>query len=331
MPGRLNTRINEERFRKNFDELARVGVVSDGGAHRPALSDADFEAREWFRERAEKAGLRVGTDTAGNLPAVLKCGGEGSPTLPLGSHMDSVPYGGRFDGALGVVAALEAPLVVKEAGISPGVHLEAIDFTDEEGTHCGLLGSRALAGRLTTEDLERPYSGAEAFQSGLDRLGVTKSDLVAAGRDPRTVAGYLELHIEQGPVLADSNYDIGVVTAIVGVRCYQIKFIGKADHSGTTPMNSRLDPVQGVSAFALDASKTVENLFEDCRLNIGDMKFDPGALNVVPGSVNVTLELQTPDNETFRKRGQCSAANRAEFYAMPTTENPRRPTGEIKM
>ncbi len=299
MFGLLNMRINEKRLKTSFDELARIGGVRDGGVHRPALSNADFEARKWFRERAGKAGLHVGNDKAGNLSAVLRCGREGSPTLLLGSHLDSVPNGGRFDGALGVLAALEVLLVVREAGISPGVHLEAIDFTDEEGAHCGLLGSRALAGRLTTEDLEHPNRGADAFQSGLARLGLTPSDLVAAGRDPRTVAGYLELHVEQGPVLADSNYDIGVVTAIVGIRCYQLKFIGRADHAGTTPMNSRLDPVQGVSAFALDASKTVVSHFEDCRLNIGNMKVEPGAFNVVPEAVDVTLELRAPEEEKF--------------------------------
>ncbi len=301
MPEWTDVRINEARFKESFDELARIGAVSGGGVNRPALSDADFEARRWFRERAGKAGLRIGTDGAGNLSAVLACGRDGSPALLLGSHLDSVPHGGRFDGALGVAAALEVLLVVKEAGMSADVHLEAIDFTDEEGAHFGLLGSLAFAGRLTSEDLEHPNRGVDAFQSGLERLGVTTAGIVAAGRDPRTVAGYLELHVEQGPVLADADHHIGVVTAIVGIRCYRLKFIGRADHAGTTPMNARLDPVRGVSAFALEALETGARHFEDCRINIGNVTVEPGAFNVVPEAVNAALELRAAEEETLER------------------------------
>jgi N-carbamoyl-L-amino-acid hydrolase len=130
----------------DFNALAEIGSTGDGGVHRLSFSDNHLEARRWFLDKARAAGLEARVDSAGNHSAFLACGPPGAPTLLLGSHLDSVPYGGRFDGALGVVAALEALRVVKEAGISLPVHLEAIDFTDEEGTLVGLLGSAAMAG-----------------------------------------------------------------------------------------------------------------------------------------------------------------------------------------
>jgi beta-ureidopropionase / N-carbamoyl-L-amino-acid hydrolase len=141
-------RINSGRLQADFDALAQIGATGDGGVHRPALGEAHLQARRWFRGRILEAGLAFRTDGAGNHSALLRCGPEGAPSLLLGSHLDSVPYGGRFDGALGVLAALEVVRTIQEAGLSLPFHLEAIDFTDEEGTLVGLLGSSALGGKL---------------------------------------------------------------------------------------------------------------------------------------------------------------------------------------
>jgi N-carbamoyl-L-amino-acid hydrolase len=293
----LALRVNSERLRADFGALAAIGATPDGGVHRPALSDAHLDARRWFLERAEQIGLDARVDGAGNHSAVLRCGRAGGPTLLLGSHLDSVPYGGRFDGALGVVAALEVLQVVKEQGISLSTHLEAIDFTDEEAHFVSLLGSLALTGQLEAEHIKNPRAGRDRFQKALHHAGLSESSLFSAVRDPATVAGYLELHIEQGMRLIESGVQIGVVTTIVGIRSFKIRFIGRADHAGTMPMDKRLDAAQGASAFTLAARELVMKDFPGCVVNVGNMEFEPGAFNVVPQRVTVSLEFRADDDE----------------------------------
>jgi len=290
-------RINDERFRANFETLAAIGATPDGGVHRPALSEAHLEARRWFLEHAKQIGLDARMDGAGNHSAVLRCGRAGGPTLLLGSHLDSVPYGGRFDGALGVVAALEVLQVVKERGIWLNIHLEAIDFTDEEGHFVNFLGSLGLAGKLEPEHIQNPRGGRDRFQEALCQAGLSESSLFSAGRDPATLAGYLELHIEQGMRLIESGIQIGVVTSIVGIRSFKIRFIGRSDHAGTTPMNKRLDAAQGASAFTLAARELVMRDFPGYVVNVGNMEFEPGAFNVVPQMVTVALEFRADDDD----------------------------------
>ncbi|HTP02468.1 MAG TPA: M20/M25/M40 family metallo-hydrolase, partial [Anaerolineales bacterium] len=154
-----DTRINRNRMLAAFDELAAIGSTGDGGVHRPTFSEAHLVARAWFRDQIERSGLEFRLDGAGNHSAFLRCGPADAPTLLLGSHLDSVPHGGRFDGALGVMAAFEVLRTVKEAGIRLRYNLEAIDFTDEEGTLVGLLGSSALAGRLNPSVVQNPRGG----------------------------------------------------------------------------------------------------------------------------------------------------------------------------
>jgi N-carbamoyl-L-amino-acid hydrolase len=290
-------RINNERFRANFEKLAAIGATPDGGVHRPALSDAHLDARRWFLEHARQIGLDARIDGAGNHSAVLHCGRAGGPTLLLGSHLDSVPYGGRFDGALGVVAALEVLQVVKEQSVSLNTHLEAVDFTDEEGHFVNFLGSLALSGKLEPEHVQNPRGGRDRFQKALCHAGLSESSLFSAGRGPATVAGYLELHVEQGMRLIEQDMHIGIVTNIVGIRSYRMRFIGRADHAGTTPMNKRLDAAQGASTFTLAARELVMRDFPGYVVNVGNMEFEPGAFNVVPQVVTVALEFRADDDD----------------------------------
>jgi N-carbamoyl-L-amino-acid hydrolase len=287
-------RINPDRFRADFEALAEIGSTGDGGVHRPALGEAHLAARAWFRRQIEAAGLVFRIDGAGNHSAALACGPAGAPTLLLGSHLDSVPYGGRFDGPLGVLAALEALRVVGEAGVSLPVHLEAIDFTDEEGTLVGELGSGALAGVLPTEALRSPRAGRAALEADLARAGLTEAGILGARRDPASLAGYLELHIEQGARLLEAGIDIGVVTGIVGIGSAWLTFTGRADHAGTTPMSERRDAAQGASAFTLAACEIVDG-FPDCTVNVGDVHLQPGAFNIVPARATLGLEYRAPD------------------------------------
>jgi beta-ureidopropionase / N-carbamoyl-L-amino-acid hydrolase len=305
--------VNPDRMLESFNQLASIGATAEGGVHRPALSEAHLAARKWFREEVERSGLEFRMDAAGNHSAFLAltsypkgsgAGGEveaQTPTLLLGSHLDSVPNGGRFDGALGVVAALEVLRTVKEKGIKLKVDLEAIDFTDEEGTLVGLLGSAALAGRLSLKDLESPRGGRNNLVEGMKRAGLSDESMLGAARPKESLAGYLELHIEQGRRLEKAKIDIGIVSAIVGIWSYRLSFIGKADHAGTTTMDERLDASLGASAFTLAARKLVMEEFPNCVVNIGKMDFAPGAFNIIPAQVDVSLEFRSPEEEEFKK------------------------------
>jgi N-carbamoyl-L-amino-acid hydrolase len=291
--------IDSHRMHSDFVALAKIGATPDGGVDRPALSPAHLEARAWFRERALAAGLEFRVDSAGNCSAIFLCGTQGAPSLLLGSHLDSVPHGGRFDGALGVLAGLEVLRTVKDAGLRLPFNLEVIDFTDEEGTLVGLLGSRALAGLLTADELRAPRGGRENLIAGLERAGLTEAGLLSARRDPADLVGYLELHIEQGPRLLQAGAEIGVVDTIVGISSFRLDFIGRADHAGTTPLQARRDAGQGAAAFISSARQCVLDNFPDCVVNVGDLSFYPGAFNIVPERASLALEMRAAQSETL--------------------------------
>ena len=267
--------------------------------HRPSLGEAHLQARRWLQQRITESGLEPHQDEAGNLSAVLLCGPPGGKTLLLGSHLDSVPSGGQFDGPLGVLAALEALRVIHENNLRLPYHLEAIDFTDEEGTLVGMLGSGALSGHFKPEDLVAPRSGRDILLAGLARAGLSEDRIIQAKREPHSLLGYLELHIEQGPRLFESGIQIGVVTAIVGISLFRLNFHGRANHAGTTPMNRRRDAGLGASAFVLAARQVLLEQFPECTANLGEMTFLPGAFNIVPGEAVVTLECRAPDAKTL--------------------------------
>lgn len=288
-------RIDQKRLRNHFEALARIGATPEGGVHRPALGDADIEGRKWLRDHIEHSPLAYTDDPAGNQSAILHGSEKNTPHLILGSHLDTVPEGGRFDGALGVLAALEVLLTLKAADYVPPIALEAINFTDEEGTHIGTLGSRAIAGRLTEDDLQRPFQGLPAFDRGLTRIGLSRKSLLQARRPADRIAGYLELHIEQGPILAGACFDIGIVTAIVGIGRLTLQFRGRADHAGTTPMALRHDAGRAAGVFIGKAWDVLPGNFPDCVINIGDVQFYPGTFNVVPHTVDLDLEYRAPD------------------------------------
>lgn len=293
--------IDPDRMLAAFEELAGIGMTQDGGVDRPALREAHLAARKWFHEQIEKAGLEFRMDGAGNHSAFLACGDKEAKTLLLGSHLDSVPNGGRFDGGLGVVAALEVLRTVKDAGIQLRFNLEAIDFTDEEGTLVGLLGSAALAGHLRRETLQSPRGGLESLLEGMQRAGLSEEGMLQAARPASSLAGYLELHIEQGNRLERREIDIGIVSAIVGIRSCRLSFVGRADHAGTTTMEDRLDASLGASAFTLEAREIAMKEFPDCVVNVGNMVFAPGAFNIVPARVDVSLEFRSPGEEEFQR------------------------------
>ncbi|MEW6403507.1 MAG: Zn-dependent hydrolase [Chloroflexota bacterium] len=292
-------RVNADRMLAAFNELAQIGATGDGGVNRPALGEAHLAARKWFRGQIEASGLIFRLDGAGNHSAFLQCADEGAATLLIGSHLDSVPNGGRFDGALGVISALEALRTIQDNGIRLRVQLEAMDFTDEEGTLVGLLGSAALTGHLSRETLQSPRGGREMLLEGMYRAGLSDESMLSAERPKESIAGYLELHIEQGKRLERAGIDIGIASAIVGISSYRLTFIGRADHAGSTTMEDRRDASLGASAFTLAARELVMRDFPNCVVNVGKMDFAPGAFNIVPAQVDLSLEFRAPNEDDF--------------------------------
>jgi N-carbamoyl-L-amino-acid hydrolase len=285
-------RINSERLRTDFDELAEIGATVAGGISRLALSNEDLEARTWLANRIEESGLAVRDDDAGNLSGVLFCPKRSAKTLIMGSHLDSVPNGGKYDGAVGVLAALECLRAIQEADIKLPMHLEAMNFTDEEGAWQGLFGSMGLTGMLTPAHINDANEDHGAFRAALFRAGIRPGDVHRARRVPATVAGYLELHIEQGYRLERANVEIGVVTAIVGRTTYYVTFFGEAAHAGTTALADRRDALLGASQFIMQAHRVMPEQFAEGGFNCGNAEVRPGAFNIVPEEVRLTIEIR---------------------------------------
>jgi len=298
MTGHL--KINKKRLLADIEALSKIGGTADGGVHRPALSDADLEARRWFRTKAEAVKLTVTQDGIGNLSAIWPSATPGARTVMFGSHLDTVPHGGRFDGALGVVAALEVLRTIQEARLSLPCHLEAISFTDEEGTATGngLVGSRGLAGLLDEEDLQHPRHEEQAgFEARLAATGITIPGALAARRKPQTLKAWIEVHVEQGPRLDDLGIPIGVVTGIAGIYTYWLTFRGRADHSGTIPLDQRRDALQGAALFVRRSRELVGNYFEGGVMNCGMIDVSPGAFNIVPEVAHLAIEVRHANSE----------------------------------
>lgn len=294
-------RINEERFKIEFETLAEIGLSNEGGMNRMTFNEAHLQARAWFQERVLEAGLDFKIDQVGNHSGIYSCNISDAPTFLVGSHLDSVPNGGKFDGALGVLSALEVVRTIKEAGIELPFHLEAIDLTDEEGTWLGLFGSSALTGNLAQDRIENPKGGREAFSAALARAGLDAGQLTAAKRDPHSLAGYIEVHIEQSARLTSAEKNIGIISSIAGIASYALTYLGKADHAGTTSMSERLDAGLGAAKFNLAARELVMSEFPGCVVNVGKVELQPGAFNIVPQRADLTLEFRAPEAKTLAK------------------------------
>jgi N-carbamoyl-L-amino-acid hydrolase len=279
--------INAERLLRDLRDLAKIGQY-ETGVHRPAFSRDDMAARAWTRDRLSEIGLDAGIDAIGNVYGRMK--GVEQAVL-VGSHTDSVPYGGWLDGALGVVYALEIARCVAEQG-ARRIGVDVVSFQDEEGTFLGFVGSSLFCG----EDV----SAAMAVAKSKD--GQTLADAIAAaglsGRvtpqiDPRRHQAYFEAHIEQGPRLEAGKIDIGVVTAIVGIKTFRLVFSGQANHAGTTPMNMRRDAGAAALHFGVAVGEKLRaRSGPDTVWNIGSIKFEPGAANVVPGRAELVVQAR---------------------------------------
>jgi N-carbamoyl-L-amino-acid hydrolase len=300
--------INERRFLRDLHQLASIGLLSDsdgGGRDRRAFSAAEREARRFFADRAAAAGLQVRTDQAGNVSAQLPASASDAVTLLFGSHFDTVPNGGPYDGALGVIAGLEALRVLHEAGEPLPVALECIAFTDEEGRYCGLTGSQLAAGTYSREATQRFYDAAARYPDDVAAMAeflpaaFTVDNLLRASRDAEDLVAFVELHIEQGPQLEHGGKTIGVVDAIFGRVSYQVVFTGRADHAGTTPMGLRADALYAAADFITHMIDFVRNACPGAVLTCGDVQVQPGADNVVPREARVLVEFRANSSQTL--------------------------------
>ncbi len=286
-------RIDFERLRGDLLALGEIGRNRDRGVYRMAFTDADMEGKRWLMRRIEEAGLVAAMDGAGNVSARLEAPDE-RPCVLAGSHIDSVPNGGIFDGALGVLAAVEALRRMREAGVETVWPVEAIAFSDEEGRFGGMFGSQAVAGELDPEriHLARDLSGVTVIEA-MGEHGLDAMDALQARRDRRKVAAYVELHIEQGPVLDTENVSAGVVEEITGLFKWSARLHGVANHAGTTPMEMRRDPFSGLAEFAGEIPRILEEHGSDLsRATIGRVDLRPGAANTIPGEVVFSLDVR---------------------------------------
>ena len=286
------------RITADLETAARFGGAGTG-VTRYAWSRELADASDWLCDELELLGLAAEIDAAGNVLGKWEAG-AGSAVL-VGSHLDTVPSGGRFDGALGVLAALEAIRLLKEEGVEPARPIWLVSFMDEEGSRfrTGMLGSRAFVG----DDLS-------GLGERVDADGISLGDAMAAlgydfGRidDARAVdrvGAYLELHIEQGPRLEAAGIDVGIVTAIVGILSFRVRLTGEANHAGTTPMTMRRDALVGASRAVL-ALRDEARSREDMTANVGIISVEPGGFNVIPGACEFTIDVRSSTDEGFSR------------------------------
>ena len=288
--------INGPRLNQTLEELGHLGESPDG-MDRVAYSPEDVLGRDYSINLMKDAGLETRIDTAGNIIGRVNGVDNSLPAIAIGSHTDTVPKGGKYDGALGVMAAIEVMRTLRERGHRTRHPVEVINFTNEEGTrfHRWLVGSRSMSGMLEQEDLDAVDDNGYGLGPCLYDIGGDMSRIGESARKPGELAAYFELHIEQGPYLHNSGTPIGVVTGITGRAVFEVEIEGKANHAGTTPMSARRDALVSASKLVLDIQKMAAEQ-EICRVStVGSIKAVPNAVNVIPGSASIGLEFRDTD------------------------------------
>lgn len=295
-------RVDFQRLKIDLEDLSKIGRAKDLGIYRTAFSDADMQARNWLKTRIEEAGLEVYQDGAANIHARLNWD-EQRPSIMTGSHIDTVPGAGHLDGALGVICGLEALRTLKENNTQLSYPVELVAFSDEEGAFNGMFGSQALTGDISPEWIHsaRNLEGLTLVDA-MKQQGLDAMDALSAMRSPDSIKAFVELHIEQGPILDAKQIPIGVVEGICGLQRWDISLIGIANHAGTTPMDMRNDAFQGVSEFAGEIDRVLEEHGGPLSVaTIGRIELLPGAANVVPGEARFSLEFRDLDKTKLQE------------------------------
>lgn len=282
-------RVNPERIVQRLEELAAFGKNEQGGVSRVAFSEADVQAREYIIGEMIKAGLDVRIDAAGNIIGRREGRDPSLPPILSGSHLDTVPSGGKYDGSAGVLSALECAQALQDYGITTLHPLEVVVFTDEEG---GLVGSRAMTGTLTPEALDVISHSGKTVREGIRFLGGNPDNLSTAARQEAKIKAFIEVHIEQGGTLELEDVDIGVVEGIVGINWWNVTIEGVANHAGTTPMDMRKDALLAAAHLIIAVNRVVTGMPGGQVGTVGRIRAEPGAPNVIPGQVVMSLELR---------------------------------------
>ena len=294
--------INSKRFEANFNAISEFGALKGGGLTRLAFSKEDLEARKFLINLIEKNGFKLKIDNVGNIYAIYDdgCEADAKPVC-VGSHIDSVPNGGFYDGTLGVMAGLEALSSIKEAGIKLKRPLWLINFSCEESSRfkTATIGSKIISGKLGLQRLHelKDEDGISLFEA-MSAAGFKPQNLDEAILKENSLHAYLELHIEQGPVLERSAISVGVVSGIAAPIRFEITIQGKADHSGATPMNMRSDALLAASHIIIAANKFAKSK-KTAVATVGYVHAKPGVLNVVPGEARLGVDLRDIDKASL--------------------------------
>ena len=284
--------INASRLNGHLKELSQFGANPEGGVSRVAYSEADRAGRAWTMAKMRAAGLDVRVDVAGNIIGRRAGTASGLKPLLFGSHIDSVPGGGNYDGPVGSLAAIEVAQTFAEQDIRTRHPLEVVIWANEEG---GLYGSRAVSGQLTSPELANRSNSGKTIEEGITFLGGSPARIAEARRERGSIAGYFELHIEQGGTLERERVQIGIVEGIVGIRQWEVTIVGTQNHAGTTPMDQRQDAMLAAARFVEMVNQTVRSEPGRQVGTVGRIQAFPGAPNVIPGRVTCTLELRDLD------------------------------------
>lgn len=326
--------IDSDRLWSDLMALAAI-TDPDKPYTRRSFSPLFLKGREWLKQRFEEAGLTVRLDTAANLIGRLEGIERNVPAIMLGSHSDTVPSGGRFDGPAGVLAALEVVRAMKTAGYRPRHAIEIVDFLAEEPSEYGVscVGSRAMAGVLDDRMLGYTNAAGEPLRDAINRVGGDVAHLDGARR--ADIAAYLELHIEQGVVLQNNKIDLGLVTAIVGITRVEVVFEGSADHAGTTLMQGRRDASLAAAQLILFVSDRATMMAARKRghfvATAGIVEISPNAANVVPGRARLVFDIRAEDHAMIgefmsaldaesREIAARTNVNRARFDVLSSTK-----------
>ena len=305
-------RVNGPRLIEHINALAEFGKNPQGGVSRLAYSEADRQGREYVIGLMRAAKLDVSIDAAGNL--IGRRSGSDNKLKPIlfGSHIDSVPEGGNYDGVVGSLGAIEVAQTLAEKNIVTHHPLEVVIFQNEEG---GLIGSRAMDGELTEKELDLVSRSGKTIREGIKFIGGDPTKLSTVKREKGNIAAYLELHIEQGGILEKEKIDIGVVEGIVGINWWDVTIEGFANHAGTTPMNQRQDALLAAAKFIEAINRVVTSIPGRQVGTVGRIQALPGAPNVIPGKVILSLELRDLDGakiQTLYKKIRTEAAQIAQ-------------------
>lgn len=302
--------INESRFLDTFKHSSSIGATAKGGLHRLALSQEDKQMRDLFVDWMREAGLAVRVDDFGNIYGRREGKDNNAPVVAIGSHLDTQPTGGRFDGVLGVLAALEVVRVLNDHQIETDFPIEIVNFTNEEGARFGppMQGSGGLT-EVFTQDFVYGSTDKEGitFKEALEEIGY-----LGEKENRLTIAkNYVELHIEQGPVLEEKDLSIGIVEGIQGMSWLKVHIKGRNSHAGPTPMESRKDALV-VAAKMIIAANEITKQYPGLLTTVGKINNYPNVENIVPGEVEIKIDIRHPEDD-IRKQAteelieQCSA------------------------